>query len=290
MNSEKNLFKKLNISAKLYKRSINKMSINYLVAGKGNPLILLHGAGIGWGQWYKNIPCLSRHFKVYAIDLPGSGNSTKINYNNLNFDKHVVDTIDLFIKDLNIKNPHIVGHSMGAWIGLKLATKKQHAKLKLVLANPLGLTDRMPFHQIPLAFPYVAQVLSKTIMRPTKKNVSSFLKDVLHKKNVVSAEFVNYVHEAINRGYINHPLILISRIAGYTKVKKDFIFIEEFSKMKNDILIIAGEYDPIVNIKQLKKSVQLNSKAEIKIFSDVGHVSPIESVDLFNKTIKQFLA
>lgn len=37
------------------------------------PLILLHGFGAAIEHWRHNIPCLSQHYRVYALDLLGFG-------------------------------------------------------------------------------------------------------------------------------------------------------------------------------------------------------------------------
>ena len=53
--------------------------ISYVTAGKGKPLLLIHGIepGAGLHEWEKNIEILSKHYKVYALDLLGFGRSDK---------------------------------------------------------------------------------------------------------------------------------------------------------------------------------------------------------------------
>lgn len=41
----------------------------------GRPLILLHGGSGSWTHWVANVQALSRHRAVYALDLPGFGDS-----------------------------------------------------------------------------------------------------------------------------------------------------------------------------------------------------------------------
>lgn len=43
--------------------------------GRGPTLILLHGGFGSWKHWCRNIRDLTRHFTVYAVDLPGLGDS-----------------------------------------------------------------------------------------------------------------------------------------------------------------------------------------------------------------------
>ncbi|MGI8933188.1 MAG: alpha/beta fold hydrolase, partial [Phormidesmis sp.] len=52
--------------------------IKYVVAGEGQPIVLLHGFGASIGHWRKNIPVLAAAgYRVYAIDLLGFGDSDK---------------------------------------------------------------------------------------------------------------------------------------------------------------------------------------------------------------------
>ena len=41
----------------------------------GKPLILLHGGSGSWTHWVANVQALSQHRAVYALDLPGFGDS-----------------------------------------------------------------------------------------------------------------------------------------------------------------------------------------------------------------------
>ena len=44
------------------------------------PIVLLHGLGGGLGLWVLNLWSLSRHRKVYAMDLLGFGKSTRCHF------------------------------------------------------------------------------------------------------------------------------------------------------------------------------------------------------------------
>jgi pimeloyl-ACP methyl ester carboxylesterase len=43
--------------------------------GAGPPLFLFHGGHGAWSHWFRNIPALAEHFRVFAADLPGYGDS-----------------------------------------------------------------------------------------------------------------------------------------------------------------------------------------------------------------------
>lgn len=46
--------------------------------GSGKPLVLLHGGVGSWRHWEANLPELSRHFSVIAVDLLGYGDSEDV--------------------------------------------------------------------------------------------------------------------------------------------------------------------------------------------------------------------
>ena len=48
------------------------------VEGSGPPLALLHGGAGSWTHWIRNIPALSAHYTVHALDLPGCGDSPDV--------------------------------------------------------------------------------------------------------------------------------------------------------------------------------------------------------------------
>jgi 2-hydroxy-6-oxonona-2,4-dienedioate hydrolase len=43
--------------------------------GSGEPVVLAHGGSGSWTHWIKAIPALKQHYEVWAVDLPGLGDS-----------------------------------------------------------------------------------------------------------------------------------------------------------------------------------------------------------------------
>ena len=56
---------------------VNGVNIHYVIGGKGEPLVLVHGFGQNWYMWNRLLPELSKHFTVIAPDLRGVGESGK---------------------------------------------------------------------------------------------------------------------------------------------------------------------------------------------------------------------
>jgi hypothetical protein len=49
--------------------NVNGINIHYVIGGKGEPLVLVHGFGQNWYMWNRIMPELSKHFTVIAPDL-----------------------------------------------------------------------------------------------------------------------------------------------------------------------------------------------------------------------------
>lgn len=88
------------------------IKINYEIHGSGKPVILIHGWTGGTGNWMRQVPELSKDFKVITYDHRGHGESDKPEKHlNLNWLARDLKTI---IQKLNLEKPVAVGHSMGA--------------------------------------------------------------------------------------------------------------------------------------------------------------------------------
>jgi pimeloyl-ACP methyl ester carboxylesterase len=101
-----------------------------LVAGQGTPMVLLHGRGAHAEKWLKNLLPLGASFRVHAIDLLGHGctdGSPTGQYTIADFAAHVRDVLDA----LDIESAHVVGHTLGGWIGTWLAVD-QPARVRSV--------------------------------------------------------------------------------------------------------------------------------------------------------------
>jgi pimeloyl-ACP methyl ester carboxylesterase len=55
------------------KIAANGTSMNYEVAGDGDWLVLVHGAGDNLRTWYNQVPAFSKQYKVLTYDTRGHG-------------------------------------------------------------------------------------------------------------------------------------------------------------------------------------------------------------------------
>jgi pimeloyl-ACP methyl ester carboxylesterase len=110
-------------------------NIAYREAGKGVPVVLLHGISSGSASWLLQLEAWSKHFRVIAWDAPGYGDSTAL----LPSEPRVCDyvaTLERLIGACCAEPVHLVGHSLGALIAAAFARRFPQKLRTLTLVNP----------------------------------------------------------------------------------------------------------------------------------------------------------
>jgi pimeloyl-ACP methyl ester carboxylesterase len=110
--------------------TVKGVKIHYVVEGKGQPVVLIHGlyssADINWKKTGV-IATLAKDHQVIALDLPGHGQSDKPENDDAYGEQMMEDVIAL-LDHLKIKKAHIVGYSLGGMLAVKLlATHPERA-------------------------------------------------------------------------------------------------------------------------------------------------------------------
>ncbi len=119
--------------------------LNFERRGAGEPLVLVHGLGSSLRVWDPLIPALADRFDVLTIDLPGFGDSASLPTLVVPTPARLAESVAGLLDDLGIKAPHVVGNSLGGWVGLELARTRRLASLTLL--SPAGLwTARTPLY------------------------------------------------------------------------------------------------------------------------------------------------
>lgn len=91
--------------------------------GEGDPLVLLHGIGHRWQAWQPVLDRLSAAHDVIAVDLPGFGRSPLLpSGHGYDMPGAVAACADIFA-ELGLDRPHVAGNSLGAVLGLELASR-----------------------------------------------------------------------------------------------------------------------------------------------------------------------
>ena len=101
----------------------------------GKPaVVLLHGIGSRGQSWWPVIDALQEHYHLYQVDLRGHGDSGKPE-TGYALDAFVAD-LDAILSALELEQPRILGHSLGAVIALLWASKNPSTAAALALEDP----------------------------------------------------------------------------------------------------------------------------------------------------------
>jgi pimeloyl-ACP methyl ester carboxylesterase len=116
--------------------------MRYLVAGAGEPVLLLHGLADTGDSWMRILPGLARRYQVFAPDLLGCGGSEKprVNYSLWAlavYMRHFLDAV-------GVERADIVGHSLGAGLALHLFFQYPERVRRLVLLAAGGMGRDLP--------------------------------------------------------------------------------------------------------------------------------------------------
>ena len=110
---------------------VNDIEMYYEIHGQGEPLALIMGLRRNLEWWYRQIPELSKHFKILAFDNRGAGRTDQpeMDYSIRLF---ADDTAGL-MEDLGFDAAHILGISMGGYIAQELAINHPEKVRGLIL-------------------------------------------------------------------------------------------------------------------------------------------------------------
>lgn len=115
--------------------TVNGVKLHYVIGGKGEPLLLVHGFGQNWYMWNRLLPELSKHFTVIAPDMRGVGESAKTaaGYDKKNM---AVDMHEL-MKKLGYQHINLAGHDIGLMVAYAYAAQFPGDVKKLALMDAL---------------------------------------------------------------------------------------------------------------------------------------------------------
>ena len=117
--------------------TVRGLRIRYRTAGKGSPLVLLHGWGTSLDTFRPMSEDLGRFHTVTSFDFPGHGQSD-LPPAAWAVDDFVGLTVDL-MAELGIVKASVLGHSFGGRVAIKLAAAHPDKVDRLVLVDAAGV-------------------------------------------------------------------------------------------------------------------------------------------------------
>ncbi len=126
-------------------------------AGRGQPVLLLHGLGASSYSWRFALPELARRYEVFAPDLPGFGRTDKP----WDFDYSVAglhDWVGAFMDRVGVEKARFAGNSMGGVITLWTAMDSGHRVERMALLGTPAYPENRPKLLWPLSWPVIGPI------------------------------------------------------------------------------------------------------------------------------------
>ena len=112
---------------------VSGVKLQYLTAGQGPAVLLLHGYAETSHMWRPLMPKLAARFRVIAPDLPGIGDSD-IPPDGLDM-SHAATRIHTLVRSLGVTSAVVVGHDIGLMVAYAYASQFPAETDKLVLID-----------------------------------------------------------------------------------------------------------------------------------------------------------
>lgn len=228
--------------------------------------------------WYRQLPTLSRHFRVIVFDNRGAGRS----------DKPVMEySIRLFADDtaalmdaLGVEKAHVLGISMGGYIAQELAINYPEKVGGLIL----GCTGPGGNRAVLMSPERMQKFTANQGLTPAgilRKDM-----DILFSEAFVSGhpDFIEAFVE-ISMRYYQPPDAFFRQFDAC--LRHDTV--DRLGRICSPTLIMTGDDDPLVPPENSMILKELIPHARLELFPGCRHCFFMEQADLFNEKAVAFL-
>jgi len=245
---------------------------NYLEAGSGPPVVLIHGSGPGvtaYANWRLTIPGLAEHIHVYAPDMVGFGLTERpagIDYSMRTW----VDQLVAFLDALDLDRVSLVGNSFGGALALRLAVEHPERVHRLVLMGAAGVV-----------FPLTEGLDAVWGYQPSVENMRLLLDIFAYNREVrYRASVEPGVQESFSAMFPAPRQRWVEALA----TPEDRI-----AALPHGTLIVHGRDDRVIPLENSIRLLGLIEGAELHVFGRCGHWTQIERAAEFNALVARFL-
>jgi pimeloyl-ACP methyl ester carboxylesterase len=257
-----------------YTTGVDKVRLYYEEAGKGVPIVFLHGFTLDHRMWRGQKDYFSKNYRVIIHDSRGHGKSDAppTNYSR---DTRVDDLL-MTLDQLGIDNCHLVGLSMGGSTGILFALKYPERLLSLTLVS----TGAAGWN--------VGKKISKLDEVAQTKGKAAALEQWLewalqwYKGKEQFREVAQLLEEIMRE---HSGAIWVDPMRGKYPRMTD---LDDVHKIKVATMIMAGELDRVFVplAKELHKKI---AGSRYIIYPGVGHMINLEIPERFNRELGEWV-
>jgi pimeloyl-ACP methyl ester carboxylesterase len=242
-----------------------RVQARVLVAGQGDPVLCLHGAG---GLiWDPLLEALAAGHTVYAVEHPGADSESLEHLPGI---WELVLFYDEVLDGLGLDRVAVVGHSFGGMVSAELAANNPRRVSKLVLIAPIGLwRDDAPIPDI-AAVP--AQRLPELVLADPNSPLAGMLTppaddpQALFEAAVRMASILHFIWPLPDKGLRRR----IHRVSAPT-------------------LLVWGDQDRLVSPVYAEEFAGLLRHSEVAMIPGAGHLPQMEDPEPVRRAVLGFL-
>lgn len=284
-NAEKALFDYYSINAKEHYVILpeQQIKVRVLEIGKGEPLVIVPG---NTGDTFPLVSLMAqlKGKRIFAINRPGGGLSEGMDHGTVDIQEFAHFSLNTVLDALNLKNVHIVAHSMGAHWSILLAIHHPEKVKKLsLLGNPGNIMGGKP----PLAIRILVKIIfskqaMKLLIPKNKGDALRSLKMMGHSKELVATlpkqlEDTYFCFQHLPHYLVSSISLIQNMIPKITE--------EDLRKLKQPTVLILGTNDNFISQKLGKKITAAMPNGKFYMIENSGHLPWLENAEKIAKII-----
>ncbi len=270
--------------------TVGGMHSQYLEAGSGPPLLLLHGHEQSATSWRWVIPALARTHRVLALSLPGHGETALAAGDDV-AGPDQARFVTAFLDALGVDSPlDLVGHSAGGALALRVAVADPQRSHTLTLVDSAGLgPDVHPLLALD-TLPFIGELAIMVSRMPGggwgRTTMSTAM--LFAQPWRVPAEFIAE-HHALGRrpGQLEASTAMARALFGPTGQRQ--ILLDHLPTLTTPTLVIWGGCDYVLPAHHARTAVNLLPDGWLSVFPDCGHLPHVEQPDRFAAVLGDWL-
>jgi pimeloyl-ACP methyl ester carboxylesterase len=255
------------------------VAIAYDVRGRGSPLVLIQGVGIGGWGWEPVADRLARRFQVITIDNRGIG-ASDTSAGPISTRTMVQDVMAV-LDHAGIRHASVLGTSLGGMVAQELALAHPERVDKLVLVATVAGGPRS--RPMPLGTTYL---FASAPFLTSKAKLEQFVQRTLGPATLRRRP---EIAERLAAAKLAHPQ---SELAWRAQMAAGVLFnpLGQQRRITQPTLVVQGTADQVVDPDNAGVLADLLPNARVELFGGAGHLLYWEQPKRFVRVVTNFLA
>jgi len=262
--------------------------VNYVQAGNGPVLLLIHGIAGSLENWQAVIATLARQYTVVAPDLPGHGGSAP------SAGDYSLGALAAGLRDLLVALGHeratLVGHSLGGGIAMQFTYQFPEMTERLVLVSSGGLGPEVSALLRAAALPGADQFIAATaaLGNTIGPKIAGALRILGLRATTDIAVVAGGYASLVDR---DRRAAFLTTLHGVVGTGGQLIHAGDRFYLADGmpVQIIWGDRDPIIPVKHAHSAHNAMPGSQLAIFEGVGHLPQLEAPERFVEVLERFI-